>query len=101
MFAIYAAAIMSLKDDECRQRFYELERPCYHDTYPPQKPHCRGPGLWGLAASSFFKHWYFISSRCEIIYEPRAVWSLTGVAVRIAQSMGLERDGGIIRPTSI
>lgn len=27
------------------------------------------------------------------MYEPRAVWSLTGVAVRIAQSMGLERDG--------
>ena len=27
------------------------------------------------------------------IYEPRAVWSLTGVAVRIAQGMGLERDG--------
>lgn len=26
-------------------------------------------------------------------YEPRAVWSLTGVALRIAQSMGLERDG--------
>ncbi|KAI4603935.1 hypothetical protein KJ359_000057 [Pestalotiopsis sp. 9143b] len=27
------------------------------------------------------------------MYEPRAIWSLTGVAVRIAQSMGLERDG--------
>jgi hypothetical protein len=27
------------------------------------------------------------------IYTPRAVWSLTGVAIRIAQSMGLERDG--------
>lgn len=27
------------------------------------------------------------------IYEPRAIWSLTGVAIRIAESMGLERDG--------
>ena len=27
------------------------------------------------------------------IYEPRVIWSLTGVAVRIAQGMGLERDG--------
>ena len=27
------------------------------------------------------------------IYKPRAVWSLTGVAIRIAQGMGLERDG--------
>ena len=27
------------------------------------------------------------------IYEPRVIWSLTGIAVRIAQSMGLERDG--------
>lgn len=27
------------------------------------------------------------------IYEPRAVWTLTGAAVRIAQGMGLERDG--------
>lgn len=27
------------------------------------------------------------------IYEPRAVWSLSGVAIRIAQSMGLDRDG--------
>jgi hypothetical protein len=27
------------------------------------------------------------------IYEPRAVWSLTGVAVRIAQGMGLDHDG--------
>ncbi|RFU80492.1 fungal specific transcription factor domain-containing [Trichoderma arundinaceum] len=27
------------------------------------------------------------------IDEPRAIWSLTGVAVRIAQGMGLERDG--------
>ena len=30
------------------------------------------------------------------IYEPRAVWSLTGVAVRIAQGMGLERDGVLL-----
>lgn len=27
------------------------------------------------------------------IYKPHTLWSLTSVAVRIAQSMGLERDG--------
>lgn len=30
------------------------------------------------------------------IYEPRAIWSITGVAVRIAQGMGLERDGAAL-----
>lgn len=30
------------------------------------------------------------------VYEPRAVWTLTGVAVRIAQALGLDRDGTVL-----
>jgi hypothetical protein len=93
LFAIYGAAIMSLKDKECQRRFSE----------PRSSLLSRYISATGKALSraKFMETTSLVVLQALVlhllsvrdVYAPRAVWSLTGVAVRIAQTMGLERDG--------
>lgn len=93
MFAIYSSAVMSLKDDECRQRFSE-SRTFLLSTYT------RATEV-ALARANFMGTTSIVILQALVLhlfsvrdtYEPRVVWTLTGVAVRIAQSIGLARDG--------
>jgi hypothetical protein len=93
MFAIYSTAIMSLKNDECRQSFNESRSVLLSRYISATKI--------ALSRAKFMETNNFVVLQALVlhllsvrnIYEPRAVWSLTGVAVRIAQSMGFERDG--------
>lgn len=93
MFAIYGAAVMSLKGDECKQRFGELRKTLlsrYTSATKTALSRARFMGTTNLVVlQALVLHLLSVRD----IYEPRAVWSLTGVAVRIAQGMGLERDG--------
>lgn len=93
MFAIYSVAVMSLKDNECKQRFSE--------------PRDMLLARWvegteiSLSKAKFMETTSLITLQALVlhllsvreIYEPRAVWTLTGVAIRIAQAMGLDQDG--------
>lgn len=93
MFAIYSAAVMSLKDNECKQRLGESRRvllPRYISATKAALSRARFMGNTSLVIlQALIIHLLAVRD----IYEPRAVWSLTGVAIRIAQSMGLDRDG--------
>jgi hypothetical protein len=96
MFAIYATAVMSMREDDCNHQLGESRK-----------------GLLSryiLATESALSRAKFLSTTSLVtlqalvlhlisirdIYEPRAVWALTGVAIRIAQSMGMERDGEVL-----
>ncbi|KAK4059919.1 transcriptional regulator family: Fungal Specific TF [Trichoderma harzianum] len=78
MFAIYSAAVMSLSDVESTKA--ALSRASFMST----------ASLVVLQALVI----HIISARD--MYEPRALWTLTGVAVRLANGMGLDRDGTLL-----
>lgn len=93
MFAIYGSAIMSLKDYEC-QRHFQLPRKVLLRRYATSTERA-------LSRANFMGSTNLVVLQALVlhlftvrdIYEPRVVWTLTGIAVRIAQVMGLERDG--------
>ena len=93
MFAIYGAAVMSLKDDECRQRFYEPRKTLLSRFLSATQAALSRAKFMGALSLVVLQALVIHLISVRDIYEPRTVWSLTGVALRIAQNMGLERDG--------
>ena len=93
MFSIYSAAVMSLKENQCKQILGEHRREILSRYINATKA--------ALSRAKFMSTSSLVTLQALVlhllsvrdIYEPRAIWSLTGVAVRIAESMGLERDG--------
>jgi hypothetical protein len=96
IFAIMGAAIMSLKDDDCQQRYQESRRNML-SRYASATEAALSRAKF-MATTSFVVlqalviHLYSVRD----IYEPRAAWALTGVAVRIAQGISLDRDGTVL-----
>jgi hypothetical protein len=93
MFSIYGAAVMSLKDDECKQRLGEPRKALLSKYTSATKAALLRAKFMGTTSLVVLQALVIYLLSVRDIYEPRAVWSLTGVAVRIAQSMGLDRDG--------
>jgi len=96
MFAIYSTAIMSLRDEECKQRFSEPHRDLlsrYTRATEAALSRAKFMGTTNLAVlQALVLHLLAVRD----LYEPRALYTLIGVAVRIAQVMGLERDGSYL-----
>ncbi|KAH9837418.1 putative transcriptional regulatory protein [Teratosphaeria destructans] len=93
LFAIYHFAVVAMSDQECqeqlgqsrsylRSRYYEAARQAMVNAN-----FLRTSELKVLQAYILF----LLSVRNR--YDPHTFWILTGVAVRIAQRMGLHRDG--------
>ena len=93
MFAIYGAAVMSLKDDGCKQILDEPRKTLLSQYVSATKAALSRAKFMGTTSLVVLQALVLHLLSVRDIYEPRAVWSLTGVAVRIAQGMGLERDG--------
>lgn len=96
MFAIYSAAVMSLDDVECRRRFGISHRPLLS--------HYIAATQTTLARARFMGTTSLVVLQALVIHllsirghhEPRAVWCLTGTAIRVAQGLGMERDGAAL-----
>ncbi|KAH7140204.1 mitogen-activated protein kinase [Dactylonectria estremocensis] len=93
MFAIYSAAVMSLSNDECKQRLGEARKTLLSRYMSATKASLSRARFMGTTSLVVLQALVLHLLSVRDIHEPRAVWSLTGVAVRIAQGMGLERDG--------
>lgn len=96
MFAIYSAAVMSMKEEDCEQRLGEPREILLLQYISDTEAALARAKFMGtvnfVVLQALVLHLFCIRD----VYEPRAVWSLTGVAIRIAQSMGLERDGVLL-----
>ncbi|OBT64330.1 hypothetical protein VE03_06784 [Pseudogymnoascus sp. 23342-1-I1] len=93
MFAIYHTAIISLTDDECKDITGET-RPILLRRYLAATKAALSRAKFMSTASIVVLQAlaiHLISIR--EIYEPRALWNLTGVAIRIAEGMGMRIDG--------
>lgn len=93
MFAIYSAAVMTLKEDECMQNFCEPRKSLLSRYISATEAALARAKFMGTTNLVVLQALVLHLLSVRDIYEPRAVWTLTGVAVRIAQGMGLDRDG--------
>lgn len=96
LFAIYNFAVVALDDDQC-QREYERPREFLLDRFSYGLKQALVNAQW-LATTEIMVFQalllYLIAMRGHMhTYDPQTFWILTGIAVRIAQRMGLHRDG--------
>lgn len=96
MFAVYSAAVMSLNDEECVQRLGEPRRVLLIRYVSATKKALRQANFMGTTSLIVLQALVIHILSIRDISQPRAVWSLTGVALRIAQGLGLERDGAYL-----
>ncbi|KAF2492577.1 hypothetical protein BU16DRAFT_513756 [Lophium mytilinum] len=96
VFAIYSVAVMSLKDEECEERLGEPRKILLSRYNSATKVALSRAKFMGTTNLVVLQALVLHILSVRDVYEPRAVWSLTGVAVRIAQGMGLERDGSYL-----
>jgi hypothetical protein len=93
VFAVYHFALISITDAECLEKFGEqrlklLTR--YHDALRQALVNVSFLRTTDLTVFQAFLL-FLLSVRAN--YDPHTFWILTGVAVRIAQRLGLHRDG--------
>jgi hypothetical protein len=96
MFAIFAAAVLTLKDKDCQEQFGETRRSMlsrYTSATEAALSRAKFMSTTSVVIlQALLIHLYSVRD----VYEPRTVWTLTGVAVRIAQGIGLDRDGTVL-----
>lgn len=93
IFAIYGAAVMSLDDQECQKKFQRSHHTLLSRYISNTKNALARVNFMATTSLVVLQALVLHILTVRDIIEPRAVWSLTGVAVRIAEQMGLDRDG--------
>jgi hypothetical protein len=93
MFAIYSMAVMSLKDDECREMLCEARKTLLLRYITATKVALSRANFMGTTSLIVLQALLVYIFAVQYIYKPCMVWSLSGVAIRIAQRMGLDQDG--------
>ena len=96
MFAIYSTAVVSLTNEECEEMLGE--------TRAALLPRYTAATKGALYRARFMSSTSIVVIQALLLhllsirdsYEPRAVWSLTGVAIRIAEGMGMGLDGTLL-----
>ncbi|KAJ5738177.1 fungal-specific transcription factor domain-containing protein [Penicillium malachiteum] len=101
LFAIYHSAVFSMTDEDCVQEFSQSRTPLmllYRNAFQQALVNASWlkttemPVLQALVL-------FLVAMRTQM--DPHTFWILTGVAVRIAQRMGLHRDAQTILDTDI
>jgi hypothetical protein len=93
MFAIYSIAVMSLRDDECRERLCESRKTLLSQYISATKVALSRANFMGTTSLIVLQALLVHILTVQYTYKPCMVWSLSGVAIRIAQRMGLDQDG--------
>ena len=96
MFAIYSTAVLSLTEDECKELLGESRAvllPRYVAATKIALTRARFMSSTSIVVlQALVLHVLSIRDVCE----PRAVWCLTGVAIRLAEGMGMRLDGTLL-----
>jgi hypothetical protein len=93
LFAIYHFAVFSMTENECAKDFGDSRATLVQRYHFASRQ--------ALVNASFLKTTDIVILQalvlfllsCRYFYDPHTYWILTGVAIRIAQRMGLHRDG--------
>ncbi|KAI9789022.1 MAG: hypothetical protein M1833_002774 [Piccolia ochrophora] len=93
LFSVFFAAVISLSDEECVTMMGE-SKVVLHDRY-------RFAIEQALARAGFLTSQELLILQAFVLYlicvrrheQPRLIWTLTGLCIRIANALGLHRDG--------
>lgn len=96
MFAIYSMAVLSLTEDECNEILGESRAILL--------PHYVAATRSALSRANFMSSTSVVVLQALVLHihsirddsEPRAIWNLTGLAIRVADSIGLGIDGALL-----
>ncbi|KAK9327954.1 fungal-specific transcription factor domain-containing protein [Lipomyces starkeyi] len=93
MFAIYSCAVTSLSDAECKTIIGEPKRVLVGRYQYATKQALINVGL--LKSSDIIVLQAFVLFLLSVrqFYDPRSMWILSGIAIRVGQRIGLHRDG--------
>ncbi|KAI5360319.1 hypothetical protein Slin14017_G098800 [Septoria linicola] len=93
LFAVYHFAILSLEDAECMIQFGASRSTLLQRYHFCVRQALVTAGFLKTAEMMIMQAYVLFLLSCRSHYDPPTFWILTGVAVRIAQRMGLHRDG--------
>ncbi|MCJ1312246.1 hypothetical protein MMC25_005920 [Agyrium rufum] len=97
LFGIYSAAVISLKEDDCLRRFGESRQVLASRYRSATKAALTRAKFLGSSSLSVLQALILHLLSSQAVYDPRTLWTLTGVALRIAESMGIHRDGLVLQ----
>ncbi|KAA8645821.1 hypothetical protein EYZ11_013072 [Aspergillus tanneri] len=93
IFAIYCAALRSLSDEEVLQGFGKSRAILLAQYQQAAQSSLVQVGLLKTSNMVVLQALLIFILSVRAVYNPHALWSLSGIAVRIAQRIGLHRDG--------
>ncbi|KAK5089730.1 hypothetical protein LTR70_006572 [Exophiala xenobiotica] len=95
LFAIYSAAIMSLKDDECK-KFGEPRKTLLSRYTIATKAALSRAKFMGTTNIILLQALVLHTISLRDTVDSRTLWTMSGVVMRIAEAMGLHRDGTVL-----
>ncbi|KAK0639776.1 hypothetical protein B0T16DRAFT_432422 [Cercophora newfieldiana] len=93
VFAIYHFAIFSMTDDECTKKLGQPRAILRRQYHLAARQALVNASFLKTTEMSVLQALVIFLMSCRNVYDPHTFWILTGVAVRIAQRMGIHRDG--------
>lgn len=93
MFAIYHFAVFSMTEDECVEKLGQSKALLMQNYHLATRKALANASFLKTTEISVLQALVLFLIPCRFYYDPHTYWILTGVAARIAQRMGLHRDG--------
>lgn len=93
LFAVYHFAVFTLTDEQCEKLFGRSRSTLMHRFHLATRQALVNASFLTTSDTSVIQALIIFLLACRHEYDPNTYWILTGVAVRIAQRMGLHRDG--------
>lgn len=96
LFAIYSAAVVSLKDPDCERKFGESRKALLFRYRLATKAALSRAKFMSSADLTVLQAFLIHLLSMREVYDSRTLWTLIGVALRMAEGMGLHRDGSFL-----
>ncbi|KAK5734263.1 hypothetical protein LTR17_009094 [Elasticomyces elasticus] len=93
LFAIYHFAVYAMTEEECLMRLGQAKAALLQAYQYAARQALVNASFLKTTELSIIQALILFLLSCRYTYDPHVFWILTGVAVRIAQRMGLQRDG--------
>jgi hypothetical protein len=93
LFSIYHFAVFSMTGEECVKEFGDSRAALMQRYHFATRQALVNASFLKTTEMSILQALVLFLLSCRYSYDPHTYWILTGVAVRIAQRMGLHRDG--------
>ena len=93
LFAVYHFAVFSMTEEECTCNFGNSRATLIQIFNFATRQALVNASFLKTTEMSVLQALVLFLLACRFSYDPQTYWILTGVAVRIAQRMGLHRDG--------